>query len=317
MNVTIIGTGALGSFCASRLHKAGAHITLVARSDFVTLQTKPVTIHEEETGTTYSFTPDHVVKEPSSDLPPADYVILCTKVLPTLDRPALLRGYVTQGTSIVLLCNGMDVEEDIRTVFPENEIISALAFICVTRLTAGEIRYQSTARFTIGTYPSGISDKVLALANAFQSSGFNCTTTADIIAARWEKCVWNAAFNPLSVISQGLTTLEIVGTQEEYVRAIMAEVCAVANADGHPLPENTINSRINFTKAMAPYKTSMLLDFEEGRPMETEAILGNTVRKAASYGVPTPHLDCLYAILKLLEVKTTSRTTPEAPSQPA
>jgi hypothetical protein len=29
---------------------------------------------------------------------------------------------------------------------------------------------------------------------------------------------------------------------------------------------------------MPPYKTSMLLDYENGHPMETEAILGNALR---------------------------------------
>jgi 2-dehydropantoate 2-reductase len=47
----------------------------------------------------------------------------------------------------------------------------------------------------------------------------------------------------------------------------------------------------------------MLLDFEAGRPMETEAILGNTVRAGHRAGVAIPPLDMLYALMKLRELR--------------
>ena len=52
---------------------------------------------------------------------------------------------------------------------------------------------------------------------------------------------------------------------------------------------------------MKPYKTSMLLDFESGRPMEVEAILGNAVRIADLEGVPVPHLKTIYALLGIID----------------
>jgi 2-dehydropantoate 2-reductase len=55
---------------------------------------------------------------------------------------------------------------------------------------------------------------------------------------------------------------------------------------------------------MKPYKTSMLLDFEAGKPMEVEAILGNAVRAARRTGVPVPHLESLYALLQLVDRKS-------------
>ena len=60
---------------------------------------------------------------------------------------------------------------------------------------------------------------------------------------------------------------------------------------------------IDNTHTMPPYKTSMLLDFEKGQPMETEAILGNAVRAAAREGVHCPSLNALYALMKLRELQ--------------
>jgi len=39
--------------------------------------------------------------------------------------------------------------------------------------------------------------------------------------------------------------------------------------------------------------------------METEAILGNAVRTAQRFGLTCPHLDTLYALMKLKELAVT------------
>jgi len=57
------------------------------------------------------------------------------------------------------------------------------------------------------------------------------------------------------------------------------------------------------TYAMPPYKASMLLDYENGLPMETEAILGNALRAANRSDIATPYLESVYALMKLKELK--------------
>ena len=64
-----------------------------------------------------------------------------------------------------------------------------------------------------------------------------------------------------------------------------------------------MEKNIDSTYKMPPYKTSMLLDFEARRPMETEAILGNTVRAGRRAGVKIPHLESIYALMKMRELK--------------
>lgn len=46
-------------------------------------------------------------------------------------------------------------------------------------------------------------------------------------------------------------------------------------------------------------KPSMLLDWEAGRPMELEVILGNPVKIARSKGLEMPRLQSMYALLKV------------------
>jgi 2-dehydropantoate 2-reductase len=187
--------------------------------------------------------------------------------------------------------------------FPDNEIVSGLAFICCNRIGPGEILHLAYGRLALGNLPNGISNKTAQLCESFNQAGIECTASENIVTGRWQKCVWNAPFNPLSVLSGGLPTLDILQTQESFVRSIMQEVCDIAAASGHPLPGDIVNTNIEHTYAMPPYKTSMLLDYENGQPMETEAILGNALRAAQRLGIAAPHMESVYALMKLRELK--------------
>jgi len=248
--------------------------------------------------------PVQVLKHVSEFQGVADYVLLCTKVIPELDRIALIRpAVVSSETAIVFIQNGVEIEQEMQHAFPDNEVISGLAFICCNRINPGEIAHLAYGRLALGNLPGFISRKAEKLCALFNQSGIECEASADIITKRWQKCVWNAAFNPLSVLSGGLLTLDILQAQEAFVHRIMHEITRIAEACGHPLPGNIVDLNIANTYAMPPYKTSMLLDYENGHPMETEAILGNAIRAGQRENIASPYLESVYALMKLRELK--------------
>ncbi len=173
----------------------------------------------------------------------------------------------------------------------------------MSRTQPGLITHYDYGKLTMGRYPGGVSETAAALARLFESVGVPCVVTDDVVTATWQKLVWNAPFNPISVLAGGADTLTLLGHPETalLVRAVMEEVCRTAAALGHPLPVSVIDQNLEGTRAMVPYKTSMLLDFEAGRPMEVEAILGNAVRAARRAGVPVPRMETLYALLQLID----------------
>jgi len=301
VKVLVLGAGAVGCFYGSLLARQGAEVSVLARSDYATVKAHGIEINSP-TGF-YHFTPAQVVREAAELKEKPDYVLLCVKVVEGVDRVGLLRNALGPETAIVLLSNGIDIEAEIAEAYPDHEIISGLAFICVTRTAPAKIWHQAYGRLALGNYPCGLSEKTQALCAAFEQSGIGCLASADITTARWQKCVWNAPFNPLSVLSGGLDTAAILSTQETFVRAIMEEIAAIAKAAGHALPDDIAQTNIDFTYKMPPYKTSMLLDFEAGRPLETEAILGNAVRYGQRLNVPIPHLESVYALMKLRELR--------------
>ena len=76
----------------------------------------------------------------------------------------------------------------------------------------------------------------------------------------------------------------------------MHEALSVARALGFSesaIPASVIDTIINDTanfhrRPESRHKASMLLDWEEGRPMEVEVVVGDVVRKAKRLGVPIP-----------------------------
>jgi 2-dehydropantoate 2-reductase len=299
MNALIAGTGAIGSFYGSLLARQGVDVSVIARSDYAHVRQHGIHIRSETKLGDWVFRPKQVVQRAAEVDAYPDYVLVCIKVVENADRASLIRDAVGPDTAIVLIENGIDIEGEVADAFPQNELISGLAFICVSRLEPGEIWHQAYGRLALGNYPRGLSEKAKTLSARFAQAGINCVATEDIITARWQKCVWNAPFSPLSVLSGGLSTNEILSSEEELVRAIMQEVRDIAQAVGHPLPAEIVEANIANTYKMPPYKTSMLLDFEAHRPMEIEAILGNTVRAGQRAGVAVLRLETLYALMKL------------------
>ena len=301
MKILIIGTGAIGSFYGSLLAKAGAEVSVVARSDYDYVSQHGIDIRSEKLGD-WHFKPSAVYPTAAEIKDKPDYVLLCVKMIGGVDQAALVRDALGPNTTIVLIANGIDVETELAQAFPKHELISALAFVCVTRTVPGKIWHQDYGRLVLGTYPKTVSAKTQALADAFTRSGISAEASADIVTARWSKCVWNAPFNPLSVLSGGLTVKDILKISEDLVRAVMQEVCSIAAALGHALPPDLVDKMIAYSATMEPYKTSMLVDFEAGRPMEIEAILGAAVREGRKAGVATPYLESLYAVMQMREL---------------
>ncbi len=295
--ILIIGAGAIGSFYGALLAKSGADASVLCRSDYDIVIKQGYSIKSATLGS-WVFTPSQIIKNASEYDGQADYVILCTKNTPETDRVQLVQEAISKNTCIVLIQNGIDIEQELIDAFPDNEIISGLAFICCNRLEPGVIHHLAYGKLTLGSLNRKIN-KAQHLSDLINQAGIESITTDNIISSRWLKCLWNAAFNPLSVLSDGLSTKEILTSQEKLIRTIMQEVCSIADACGHPLPKDSIDNNIQNTYAMPNYKTSMLLDYQNQKPMEVEAILGNTIKAAQKNNVSCPTLDTLYALINL------------------
>jgi len=304
MNVLIVGAGAVGALFGSALARQGARVSVVCRSDYDAVSRDGYDIHSSVFGD-HRFRPERVYRNVADCREPPDYLLLTSKVLENVDRAALIRPAVGPRTVIVLIQNGVDIEPPIAAAFPENELLSSLAFVAVGRGAPGQVNHLSLGSLIMGRYPAGVTPAAQALAAAFEAGKVPCKLTENVIGARWQKAVWNAVFNPISILGGVLDTNAMLRTEAEvaFARSAMQEVCDVAQAAGHTQSPNLVEQMLATTRAMPAYKSSMALDYENGRPMEIEAILGNTVRAARKLGVATPNLDAIYALAKMVAGK--------------
>lgn len=301
-SILIVGAGAVGALFGSALARQGAQVSVVCRSDYDVVSREGYDITSPLLGN-HRFHPHQVLRQVADCRTPPDFLILTVKVLANLDRAALIRPAVGPGTVIVLIENGVDIEAEIAAAFAGNELLSGLALVGVGRSAPGKVNHQALGQLNLGRYPGGASPAAERLAALFNAGGIGCKVTDDVVSARWQKAVWNATFNPISITGGMLDTAVMLGTPEStaFIQRAMEEVCAVAAAAGHPMHPKLIDQLIAGTRALPPYHTSMALDYQYGRPMEIEAILGNTVRVARRHGVDTPILETLYALTRMIE----------------
>jgi len=305
-SIVILGAGAIGSFYGAILKRAGCNVSVVLRSEYDAVSASGFVI-DSPLGD-LSYQPDHVYRDGDTPDSAPDYVICCVKVLPGIDRAALIAPWVGKHTRIVLIENGINIEPAVADAFVDNPLISCLAFIAVSRVAPGRIDHKAFGQLTMGAWPSGISDDCRALEALFVAGGINIQLAEQVVAERWRKSLWNTPFNPLSVLAGGADTVTMLDTPggERLAREMMAEVKAVAAADGHALADDAIDKNIAGTRKMPAYKNSMALDYLEGRPMEIDAILGNVVELADRHHVDVPRLRAMHVTLAMREVLANS-----------
>ena len=127
----------------------------------------------------------------------------------------------------------------------------------------------------------------------------------DIQRKRWEKVVWNAAWNSLTTLTMLDTQswLHSSGDATPLTLRLMREVIDVARRCGVDLEYTLVDELMKKINAMPGIGSSMQTDCKSGRPLEVDVILGFPVRKAREFGMETPILDVVYALVVAVDVR--------------
>lgn len=312
-------------------------MSLVARSNYSAIAKAGIAMKTHSFGD-YNFVPDAVfpsvaaaVMAPSArgDSQPGvrswDYVFVTTKALPDYsDDSAAIAPLVGPASCIVLIQNGVGVEAPFRDRFPKAPIVSAVTAVSAEQTSPGTIRQNRWTRISLGPFTDGRGTGDPGLARlggrAVENlcrwwgpdlGGIRDVESHDEIGlqtVRWHKLCINAAFNPSAVLSGGRGNADMVSDPElrEHVLGIMREIWEAApRILGRPFPDDlaTPERIVRSTERNKGAKPSMLLDWDSGRPLELEVILGNPVRIARQAGVEMPRLQSLYALLRSAQRK--------------
>ena len=117
----------------------------------------------------------------------------------------------------------------------------------------------------------------------------------------WEKLVYLATFAAFTGAARRARRASsgIDPVIRETFLAAAAEVEAVARAEGVDVSPDIRQRIIDYLDVLPPStRSSLLIDLQQGKRTEVEALQGAVVRRGQARGVPTPIMRGLYAVLR-------------------
>ena len=188
--------------------------------------------------------------------------------------------------------NGLGNDDWLAQRFGGQRVFGGLCFTCINRAEDGLIHHLGQGHISLGEYRRPPGARAEALAAAFKASGVPARVAPDLAAAQWRKLVWNIPFNGLAIAEGGLDCGRLLADPriEARARELMEEVIEIAAVLGHRLDPALPAQQIEVTRTMGAYRPSSLIDFLEGRPVESDAIWGEPLRQARAAGCAAPAL---------------------------
>jgi len=309
MRIGIIGSGALGLYYGAVLQRSGQDVHFLLRRDYHAINENGLQIYSANG----DFHLPQVSGYQSPDkIGPVDLVIVGLKTISNHHLIKLVTPLVGEKTAILTLQNGLGNEELLAEAFGTERVLGGVAFLCSNRGEPGIVHHLGEGKIILGEFSGGLSQRSQKLAEMlsqrsqklaemFQAAGITCTAVSDLRRARWEKLVWNVPFNGLCALhGKDVTDLLSHPPSKELVRDLMLEIIAGANAQ--PLEEKIdgpafSQQMITFTENMDHYRPSMMIDREEGQPLELEAIYGIPLKQAKAVGINMPKVEMLHTLL--------------------
>jgi 2-dehydropantoate 2-reductase len=317
VKVAVVGAGAIGAYVGAALARGGADVHLIARGEHLAAMRRDGVTVLSPRGDFRAH--PHATSDPA-EVGPADIVFLGLKAYSYAGAGSLVGPLLRPGTGVVAAQNGIpwwyfhglpgpyegrrveavDPGGAVTAAIPPGQAIGCVVYCSAEIESPGVIRHVEGTRFSIGEPDGTISGRCTAFSQAMIAGGLKCPVETDLRSHVWLKLMGNVAFNPISVLTAA-TMGEIAahpGTRQ-LVLGMMHETAEIAASLGSP-PKISVERRFEGAAKVGDHKTSMLMDFEAGKPLESDVLLKAPIELARLTGVPAPNLETVHALIDLL-----------------
>ncbi len=315
MRVCVYGAGAIGGHLAARLLAAGtAEVSVVARgAQLQAIRANGLTLRGNRT---IVAKPQAATDDPTT-LPAQDLVAVTLKAYALPDEaPRIARLLAPNGMALFIL-NGipwwwnhglagpggplelLDPGGALWRGLGPQRALGCVVYSSNTVTAPGVITHSGGNQWLIGEPDGSRSARLQSVVEVFRKAGLGASISTDLRRDIWQKLVLNAGFNPIAALTRS-STGRITADRKltAMARGIMEETLAVAAALGWDLRgETDVASLLQ----VGDWRPSMLQDVDRGRPVEVEAILGQTQAFARTAGVATPTIDEVLPQLRELD----------------
>lgn len=315
MKVAVVGLGAVGGLIAARLARAGHEVSALARGETLARVRRDGLRVESARG---SFSVPLAASDDAATLGPHELVVIAVKA-PALAAVAAAIGPLLGLTTVLLpAMNGvpwwflpaaMPEQAPLASVDPGGRLLARLTLDrvlgCVVHLAAsspapGRVLHNIGERLIVGEPAGGGSARVDAVCAALASAGFQAEASADVRGDVWYKLWGNMTINPVSALTGALTDAILDDTLvRDFVLRCMAEAAEIGARIGCPIAQSGAD-RLDLTRELGGFRTSMLQDADAGRPIELDALVTAVHEIAGRVGVAAPNVGALLGLTRLM-----------------
>lgn len=321
MKICVVGAGAIGGLLGGKLGIAGESVTFIetnaAHRDAINKGGLKLLMHGGEELVAKNVRATGNMGEPG----PQDLIIVAVKAHQIATVAPNLKQLYGKDTIVMTVQNGIpwwyfhkhggpldgkrlvsvDPDGTIDANIEPDRIVGCVVYPAGEVVGPGVIKHVEGDRFSVGELDGSKSNRVEMIAQMLIAAGFKSFVLDNVRSEIWLKAWGNLSFNPISALTHG--TLEGIcrfPLTRDLAAKMMEEAQAIANRLGITF-RHTIEKRIAGAEAVGPHKTSMLQDVEAGRSLEVEALVGAVVELGRLTETPTPHIDAVYACVRLLD----------------
>jgi 2-dehydropantoate 2-reductase len=319
MRICVIGAGAIGGLLGVRLALSGNTVTLIDQGAHLDAIRKNGLKLVMADGAEF-LAKDITATASFEDAGPQDLVILAIKAHYIGSVAPRMPALFDPETTVMPVQNGLpwwyfqkhggpydgrrlqtlDPDGVIEANIGAERIIGCVVYPAAAVAAPGIIHHVEGDRFPVGELDGSESARVQRLYDTLVGAGFRSRVLTAIRSEIWLKAWGNLSFNPISALTHA-TLVDMCEFPEtrELAEAMMREAADIAGSLGIDF-RHTIEKRIQGAASVGKHKTSMLQDVEAGRSPEIEALVGAVIELGRLTGTASPHIDAVYACVKLL-----------------
>jgi 2-dehydropantoate 2-reductase len=300
MRFAVLGSGAVGGYFGARLARLGQDVTFIARGAHLEpIRARGLEMRSSRLG---DFTAQAPAESDPGRIGPVDVVIVAVKAYDNDTAYPLIAPLLGPETVVLTLQNGVDNVDQLAALVGAERVLGGTTYVATALEAPGVIVQTGVHRSIIfGEVfgARGVTRRVRAIADVMAPADIEVTAVADARTPLWDKFVYLVPFSGFT----GAARLPIGYLWEhpqarDMFYAAAREVAAIAAAEAVTISPDRFETLREYMDHIPPTtRSSLLIDLEQGKRIEVEALQGAALRRAAAHGIAAPIVATLYATL--------------------
>jgi 2-dehydropantoate 2-reductase len=303
----VLGSGAVGGYYGAMLARAGHDVVFIARGAHRDAIRASGLLVRSPLG-------DWTTRAPAEDdtarVGTCDLVLLAVKTYDNDTALPMLAPLVGPATTVLTLQNGVDSPDAASAVVGAHRVLAGATYIATAIAAPGVIEqtgeYRRIAFGEVFDDAGRLSLRVNRLHEQLAAAGIQSEPAADGRVPLWEKFAYLAPFAGMTgAARQPVGVIRADAVARGQLEAAFREVEALARAEGIDVAANLLQRSMRYVDGVpASMRSSLLIDLQQGKRIEVEALQGAVVRRAARHGLPVPVMTTLYGVLRAASVRS-------------